>query len=43
VKTVTEAALSIDDEEADRVTEFLRASSYDGDVAAPIDVRSLSR
>jgi hypothetical protein len=36
---VAEAAVSIDDAEADRLAEFLRASSYDGAVTEPIDVR----
>jgi hypothetical protein len=40
---VAEAAVSIDDAEADRLAQFLRASSYDGAVTEPIDVRLLSR
>jgi hypothetical protein len=40
---VAEAAVSLDDAEAERLAEFLRASSYDGAVTEPIDVRSLSR
>jgi hypothetical protein len=39
---VAEAAVSIDDAEADRLAEFLRASSNDGAVTEPIDLRSLS-
>jgi hypothetical protein len=42
-KGVAEAAVSLDEDEAARLADFLRPPAYDGAVTEPIDVRSIAR